>query len=41
MIPSFAAARFITFGWFDHPWRSSKLADQQLDRFFEMFSPED
>jgi hypothetical protein len=46
MIPSFAAARFITFGpipwiWFDHTWRSRQLAEQQLNRIVEMFGPQD
>jgi len=27
--------------WFDHAGRSSKLAEQQFDRFFKMFSPQD
>jgi hypothetical protein len=25
--------------WFDHARRGSKLAEQQLDRFFKMFTP--
>ncbi len=36
-----AATRQQVLLWFDHTRRSSKLAEQQLDRFFEMFSPQD